>query len=267
MQVGSFDEQRYIRYCTMRMMGDACIAPTKLMKGSVMFRWIVMIVMLLVLVACGTPTDNTIPTGQYGEAPTESGSTSADQTGNESGPASRNGMYDTPPDMVIDPNREYTAMIETTEGTMQVELLPQAAPIAVNNFVFLAREGFYQDVKFHRIIKDFMIQTGDPLGNGMGGPGYSFEIEIPSSDQEYTLGTVAMANTGQPNSNGSQFFIVNTESYPLPKQYTIFGHVTEGLDVLRRISETPVVPNPRAGGEPSLPTEDVLIKNVTIKEQ
>ncbi len=234
-----------------------------------MLRWIVLISILLALVACGTPTNNTIPSGSDSGAPTaaEPSPDSTNETTNESSPASRNGMYNAPPDMIIDPDRNYTATIETTEGTMQAELFPQAAPLAVNNFVFLAREGFYQDVKFHRIMKDFMVQTGDPLGNGTGGPGYSFEIETPGPEQEYTLGTVAMANTGQPNSNGSQFFIINTESYPLPKQYTIFGRVTGGLDVLERISDTPVVPNPRAGGEPSLPTEDVLIKNITIEEQ
>lgn len=233
-----------------------------------MFRWIVMIVVLLVLVACGTPTNNTMSTGRYGQAPAaEPSPTSADTTADASGAASRDGMYDAPPAMTIDPNRQYTATIETTEGTMQVELFPKTAPKAVNNFVFLAREGFYQDVKFHRIMKDFMVQTGDPLGNGTGGPGYSFEIETPGPEQEYTLGTVAMANTGQPNSNGSQFFIINTESYPLPKQYTIFGRVIEGLDVLQRISETPVKPNPMAQGEPSLPTKEVLIKSITIEEQ
>jgi cyclophilin family peptidyl-prolyl cis-trans isomerase len=234
-----------------------------------MFHWIIMVIVLLALVACGAPTENTIPANGYGATPAAAAAspTIANELANESKAASRNGMYDAPPDMIIAPNQNYTARIETTEGTMHVELFPQAAPLAVNNFVFLAREGFYQDVKFHRIIKDFMVQSGDPLGNGTGGPGYSFEIETPGPEQEYTLGTVAMANTGQPNSNGSQFFIINTESYPLPKQYTIFGRITKGLDVLQRISEMPVVPNPMAGGEPSLPTEDVVIKSITIEER
>ncbi len=240
-----------------------------------MFRWITLLGVALVLAACGTPTDN-LPFDDTGAAPVDQASpvveeampSPADETADASDTAARDGMYDAPPEMTIDPSRSYTATIETTEGTMQVELFPEEAPLAVNNFVFLAREGFYDGVRFHRIIKDFMVQTGDPLGNGTGGPGYSFEVETLSSDQSYTLGTVAMANRGTPDSNGSQFFIINTESYPLPPQYTIFGRVTEGLDVLQRISNTPVTMSP--GGVdnvPSMPTEDVLIERITIQEQ
>jgi cyclophilin family peptidyl-prolyl cis-trans isomerase len=161
--------------------------------------------------------------------------------------------------MTIDPNKTYTATIETTKGTMQAELYPEEAPMAVNNFVFLARENFYQGIKFHRIIKDFMVQTGDPLGNGTGGPGYNFAEEPVT--REYTRGIVAMARTQAPNSQGSQFFIVH-QDYPLPKEYTIFGNVTEGLDVLDAIANTPTT-----GREGSTPTEDVRITNITIAEQ
>ena len=133
--------------------------------------------------------------------------------------------------------------------------------MTVNNFVVLARDGFYQDVRFHRIIKDFMVQTGDPEGTGAGGPGYDFEDEPVTRD--YTRGTLAMANSG-PNTNGSQFFIIHND-YPLDKDYTIFGKVTEGLEVLDAIANVPVAANAR--GELSAPQEEVLITDITITEQ
>src|SRR5262249_55323608 len=128
-------------------------------------------------------------------------------------------------------------------------------------FVCLAREGFYDNVKFHRIIKDFMIQTGDPTGTGTGSPGYRFADEPISRD--YERGIVAMANSG-PNTNGSQFFIMHGNR-PLPKNYVIFGKVIDGLDVVDKIANTPVRPSPQ--GEPSVPTQDVRIVNVTIDEE
>ena len=236
--------------------------------------------MLLALVACGSPTDNSTaapsvsastpatvaspPAAASAAASTQAGASSAAAGGNDA--AVGNDKYSAPPAMQIDPNKQYRATIETTKGTMQVELFPKEAPKAVNNFVFLARENFYRNVKFHRIIKGFMAQTGDPLGTGTGGPGYAFEIEKPT--QPYKVGTLAMANTGQPNSNGSQFFIVNGNDVGLAPDYTIFGQVTEGLDVVQKISDTPV--QMAAGGidsVPSQPTEDVRITNITITEQ
>src|SRR6185369_12057688 len=144
--------------------------------------------------------------------------------------------------------KKYTAVIETTKGTMTAELYPQDAPITVNNFVFLARQGFFENIKFHRIITGFMVQTGDPQGTGMGGPGYSFQDEKVTRD--YTRGTLAMANSG-PDTNGSQFFIMHADN-PLPKQYTIFGKLTDGLDTLDKIANTPVTADAR--GEKSQPT-------------
>ncbi len=162
--------------------------------------------------------------------------------------------------MQIDPSKSYTATIETSKGTMRAELFANEAPKTVNNFVFLARENFYQNVPFHRIIKNFMVQTGDPTGTGTGGPGYEFEDEPIAASRSYERGTLAMANAG-PNTNGSQFFIVH-QDYPLPKNYTIFGKLTEGLETLDAIANTPTT-----GAEGSTPTEEVLITNVAIEEK
>jgi cyclophilin family peptidyl-prolyl cis-trans isomerase len=169
--------------------------------------------------------------------------------------------YTNPPAIAIDQSKTYTAVMETTKGTMTFELYASESPVTVNNFVFLAREGFYNDTKFHRIISDFMIQGGDPLGTGTGGPGYQFEDEPITRD--YEKGTIAMANSGA-NTNGSQFFIMTTD-YDLQKDYVIFGKLKVGQEVLDVIAGTPVVDNGR--GEVSKPTEDVLIKSVTITEQ
>jgi peptidylprolyl isomerase len=146
---------------------------------------------------------------------------------------------------------------------MRAELYAKDAPNTVNNFVFLAREGFYDGVPFHRIIAGFMVQTGDPTGTGRGGPGYRFSDELPKT-HEYEPGTLAMANAG-PNTQGSQFFIVHADLRSrLQKNYTIFGKVVDGVDVLDQIAKTPVRASP--GGEQSAPTEDVRINKVTIQE-
>jgi len=170
-------------------------------------------------------------------------------------------QYPNPPQATIDKNKNYTAIMDTTKGKITLELFVKETPITVNNFVFLSREGFYNNTKFHRIIKDFMIQGGDPLGNGTGGPGYKFNDEPITRD--YKKGTLAMANSGV-NTNGSQFFIIHKD-YPLPKNYVIFGELTTGLDVLDVIANTPVIDN--GMGETSKPTEDILINSITIEEQ
>ncbi|MDW8119449.1 MAG: peptidylprolyl isomerase [Chloroflexota bacterium] len=168
--------------------------------------------------------------------------------------------WSAPPPMQIDPSKRYQAVITTTEGDIVVDLFPQEAPKTVNNFVFLARQGFYDGVRFHRIIRGFMIQTGDPTSTGAGGPGYTFEDEPVRRD--YTPGIVAMANAG-PNTNGSQFFIMHGFA-PLPKAYTIFGQVVQGMEVVDRIANTPVTAGP--GGEVSRPLRDVRIVRITIRE-
>src|SRR5438128_8408609 len=160
------------------------------------------------------------------------------------------------PEMVIDPAKQYTATIQTTEGRMTAQLLPAEAPMTVNNFVFLAREGFYDGVPFHRVMKGFMVQTGDPTGTGAGGPGYRFGDEPIRS--VYEPGTLAMANSG-PNTNGSQFFIVHGDMRGrLPKNYTIFGRLTGGVDTLDKIASTTVKTS--RSGEASQPVEPPLIK-------
>lgn len=165
-------------------------------------------------------------------------------------------QYSSPPEMAIDQGKSYTATIETTAGTMVAELFPAEAPKTVNNFVFLAREGFYTDVIFHRVINGFVIQGGDPTGTGTGGPGYQFEDEPVQRD--YKRGTLAMANAG-PNTNGSQFFVVHQDA-PLPPNYTIFGQLTSGEDVLDTIATAPTGANDR-------PNEPVSMKSVTIEEK
>lgn len=172
--------------------------------------------------------------------------------------------WSSPPPMTIDPSKRYRATIKTNLGDMQAELLPDFAPGTVNNFVFLARQGFYDGVPFHRVISGFMVQTGDPTGTGMGGPGYRIKDEPVKG--EYTRGTLAMARTQAPDSAGSQFFIMH-QNYNLPKQYVIFGRLVEGLDVLDKIASVPVRASPSNPNERSSPTQEVRILTVQIQEQ
>jgi len=164
-------------------------------------------------------------------------------------------QYKDPPQMAIDSKKTYSATLETSAGTMVAELFAGDAPATVNNFVFLARDGFYTDVIFHRVIEGFMIQGGDPTGSGRGGPGYRFNDEPVK--RKYDRGTLAMANAG-PNTNGSQFFVMHRD-YPLPPNYTIFGKLTSGEDVLDAIATAKTGPQDR-------PVEPVTIRSVTIAE-
>lgn len=171
------------------------------------------------------------------------------------------------PDMTIDTNKNYQAEVTTSKGAFTIDLYAKEAPKTVNNFVFLSKEGFYNNVTFHRIIKSFMIQTGDPQGTGKGGPGYKFADELKTT-HKYEPGTVAMANSG-PNTNGSQFFICSGDDCANLNQmpnYTIFGKVTQdGMATIAKIADTPV----EKGGEatPSKPKEKVTINAITIKEK
>lgn len=165
-------------------------------------------------------------------------------------------QYDTPPELTIELDRGYLATIETNHGQIEIELDPGRSPNTVNNFVFLARDGFYDGVIFHRVISGFMIQGGDPTGTGRGGPGYRFRDELEGSGS-YKRGTVAMANAG-PHTNGSQFFICH-EDVGLPHSYTIFGKVTSGLETVDSIAGSSKAANDR-------PHEDVVIHKVTITE-
>ena len=174
-----------------------------------------------------------------------------------------NRKYEKAPDMQIDTNKTYIAKFETNDGNFEVTLNAKDAPKTVNNFVFLAKNKFYDGLTFHRIVKDFMIQGGDPLGTGGGDPGYKFDDEPVVGD--YTQGTIAMANSGK-NTNGSQFFIMTGDysSGKLPKDYVIFGKVSNGLETVMKLNETPTTDN--GAGENSKPTSVATINKITIEE-
>jgi len=165
------------------------------------------------------------------------------------------------PAIQIDKEKSYIAILKTSAGEITVKLNAKETPITVNNFVYLSRKNFYNKTIFHRVIKDFMIQGGDPNGDGTGGPGYQFDDEPFTG--EYQRGTVAMANAG-PNTNGSQFFIMHRD-YPLPKNYVIFGKVINGLEIVDKIAEAPVENN--QSGEKSKPVNPVVIESVEIIEK
>ncbi len=182
----------------------------------------------------------------------ESTSTAADGGGSAA-------SWSSPPEMTIDENATYTADFATSQGDIQIALEPTSAPLTVNNFVFLARQGFYNGTTFHRVIPGFMIQGGDPQGTGTGGPGYQFADELPKAG-DYKIGSVAMANAG-PNTNGSQFFIITGEQgVQLPPDYSLFGQVTKGQDVAEKIS-TMAAPGTET------PEPPVTIDKVTITEK
>ena len=165
--------------------------------------------------------------------------------------------------LCIDPAKSYTANFDTTQGSFTVQLLPERAPGAVNNFVSLARWKYFDGTKCHRVIEDFVVQCGDPTATGTGGPGYSFADELPSAG-EYTIGSLAMANSG-PNTNGSQFFIITGVSgTSLPPNYTLFGQVTAGLDTAIAAMAALFNPDPAANGVP--PAGDIILNSVTISE-
>jgi cyclophilin family peptidyl-prolyl cis-trans isomerase len=165
-------------------------------------------------------------------------------------------QWTTPPAMQIDPKKKYKAHMKTDKGTMVIELFADKTPMTVNNFVFLAREGYYDNVIFHRVIDNFMVQGGDPTGTGRGGPGYKFGDEFDSSLKHDKQGILSMANAG-PATNGSQFFITHGPTPHLNGKHTVFGQVVEGLDVLMSIPA-------RDPGNVNAPA--VKIISVTIEE-
>lgn len=161
----------------------------------------------------------------------------------------------------IDKTKEYTAILHTEKGDITISLKAKETPISAGNFITLSKKGFYNNTIFHRVIKGFMIQGGDPTGTGSGGPGYTFADEPFTG--EYTRGTVAMANAG-PNTNGSQFFIMQQDN-ALPKNYVIFGKVVSGIEVVDAIADASVQPG--ASGEQSSPVNPVKITSVDIQEK
>src|SRR5215204_818774 len=224
-------------------------------------RLLTMMASVGLLAACGgqaTPAPKTA-NEQAAQKPAEAKLAASPAAASAAKPVGKS--YSAPPPMSIDPNKTYTAVIKTSLGDMTAELYPKDAPNTVNNFVFLSREKFYDGVIFHRIMKDFMVQTGDPLGTGAGDAGYKFNDEL-SGPQTYTKGTLAMANAG-PNTQGSQFFICHgPRAERLPKNYTIFGQVTAGLDVLDAIASVTVKAGPT--GEMSSPLEPPVIESIAV---
>ena len=196
--------------------------------------------------------------GTPASAESQSESFSEQQVAVPAGPRS----YSAPPSMIISPDLSYSAYLKTSKGDITIDLFSSETPVTVNNFVFLSKEGFYNGVKFHRVIKDFMIQTGDPKGDGTGGPGYRFADEVVS--RAYNRGAVAMANSG-PNTNGSQFFIVHGSDVGLPPAYTIFGQVSKGMEIIDAIAEVPVERS-RFSRETSSPQQDIVVEYIEIIE-
>ena len=225
-----------------------------------------LIVLVFSLIACetleeaptATPIPDVIPTPRIADTPTPPviGTPTPVTAMTAGGRAIR--QYATPPQMSIDPEGDYSADIQTNQGTISVELYAEDAPITVNNFVFLARQNFYDGVVFHRVIPNFMIQGGDPTGTGFGGPGYRFQDEIVPSLIFDRAGILAMANAG-PGTNGSQFFITVAPTTQLNEKHTIFGRVIAGQEVADAISVARTDRNNR-------PLEEVVIQHIEIKE-
>ncbi len=170
-------------------------------------------------------------------------------------PTPRPKSYSSPPPMSIDTSRQYIATIETEKGNLVLELFAKDVPATVNNFVFLAREGFYDGSTFHRVIPGFMVQGGDPTGTGMGNPGYAFKDEF--SQHTHRAGTLSMANAG-PDTNGSQFFITYVPQPALDGKHAVFGQLLNGMDVLKKLTPRDPNQNPKFEG-------DKIIR-ITIKE-
>lgn len=199
---------------------------------------------LFATLGAGCSATSTVPT------------TTAADTSSSDTPDTSSSQVSSSLSMSVDEMTKKQVRITTTMGEIVVQFYPDTAPKAVENFLTLAGDGFYDNVIFHRVIETFMIQGGDPLGTGMGGPGYQFADEL-NDDREYTRGTLAMANSGR-NTNGSQFFIMH-QDYALPHNYTIFGHVVSGLDVVDAIAATPTNGNDR-------PLTDVVMESVMVED-
>ena len=232
--------------------------------------------MLMIVIACGGSGDSDVAkTGSTPSHTPEATIISHYTQPKESQSVQKAKSYDSPPEMTIDPNKNYTATFEMEKGgQFIVELYPKEAPKTVNSFIFLARDGFYNGVTFHRVIIGFMAQGGDPTGTGTGGPGYRFENEVSPLRRHDTPGTLSMANAGGEATNGSQFFITfvptpmldGVEADGTPKNcaqsgvscHTVFGRVISGMDVVYEIA-------PRdPGGMPSPPGD--AIQTITIQE-
>jgi cyclophilin family peptidyl-prolyl cis-trans isomerase len=185
--------------------------------------------------AVATPTVPASPEPTAIPTPTESAPTEEESSMMPVNPADRDGMYSAPPAMEIDPAKTYVATISTAKGNIVINLFAEKVPNTVNNFVFLARQGFYDSTTFHRVIADFMAQGGDPTGTGGGSPGYRFPDEFHPDLKHDRPGILSMANSG-PGTNGGQFFITHKETPWLDGKHAVFGEVTEGMDVVLSIA-------------------------------
>ena len=196
--------------------------------------------LVLLIAACGSePTPTFIPTATLTPAPTLQ-------------------QYDSPPSMTIDPDKSYTATLELEKGgEIVIELFAKEAPVTVNNFIFLARDGYYDGVTFHRVIPGFMAQGGDPTGTGRGGPGYTIPDEFSPLRRHDGPGVLSMANIGRPDTGGGQWFITFAATPHLDDAHTVFGQVIEGMDVVNGIS-------PRDPGSATSPGD--AIASITIQE-
>lgn len=203
--------------------------------------------------------DDTVSPGSSASGSPSPGSSAAAGTCTAAKQGTPPKTYNAPPPMKIDTKKDYSATIQTNCGSFTVDLLEKDAPKTVNNFVFLAREGFFEGTLFHRVIPSFMIQGGDPKGNGSGDPGYKFEDETDPSDSFAEPGILAMANSG-PNTNGSQFFVTVAPAEHLNGKHTIFGTVTDGMDAVNTIVGVPTAAQDK-------PVDDVVITKVTITEK
>ncbi len=207
------------------------------------------LLLILIFISCSTQTDVNVNSSEEIEIIVDEGVNMKDSK-----------VYKSVPEMNIDTTKNYTAVLNTSLGNITIEFFTTDAPLTVNNFINLAKDGYYDDVIFHRVISGFMIQGGDPSGTGHGDmgkyPGYQFEDEL-NNQIPYEKGIVAMANAG-PNTNGSQFFIMHVD-YPLPYQYTIFGKVTDGIDVVDKIASVETSQGDR-------PVSDIIINSIEIKE-
>lgn len=208
------------------------------------------------LLAACLPSPTPVPPTRAPAATPRTSAQSAPAQGNTA--AQPRKQYAAPPAMSINPSGAFAATIRTNKGNIEIELLPAAAPKTVNNFVFLAREGFYDGVIFHRVIPNFMIQGGDPTGTGTSGPGYKFEDEFDQSLGFDQPGVLAMANAG-PGTNGSQFFVTVAPTPHLKGAHTIFGRVTKGQEVADAISKVPA-------GAGNKPVDPVVIQTIEITE-
>lgn len=226
-----------------------------------MFLLLLLVTALLLAAGCGSDDSDSDSKKSDDDAAQEGGG--GDDADLDKDVAKRADSYDAAPTEKLDATKEYVVELDTDKGIVKVVVDPKAGPIAAANFVFLVKEGFYDGVKFHRILEDFMIQTGDPTGTGMSGPGY--QIKDDPVKGKYERGVVAMANAG-PDTGGSQFFIVHGADVQLPPDYSIFGKVTDkaSLATVDEIAGVEVEPGPN--GEPSSPTETVRIRTAKLVE-